>query len=254
MERLSPGEEAATFVAPRTGSESSTLQPETEASSAPIELQNTGSEQSGAGDIPPVEPVSTPEAARPGDWYANRVQEMREKQSELGSGVSKTVFVSPEREDQVRAIYHRPESQQTRTFQERYYSGKLLHMLYPDNFPDIHRSTTIPATNDVERVQPVQNEGLLSKAIHRFTDGFTRTQISRKVWKETGLVLDKSKLNFIRDKSGNLVYVDTPVFSLDMGRPSLLKKISELPPAQQAQAQVYLDRISAYVITRNQKA
>lgn len=117
----------------------------------------------------------------------------------VGGGVEKEVFSLDD--ERVIAFFigqrNRPEDI-PRLMKSYYYSGKLAHLLMPQNFPDVHLAGSEP---------PV----MVSSRIH--TVGPTSSDeryVFRQKLDAIGMAdaVDYHADNFLLDKNGNVVYVD----------------------------------------------
>ena len=69
----------------------------------------------------------------------------------IGGGQEKTVHLDPKNESRVVKRYIEQKTGEN-IVRARFYFGKILHTLFPKNFPDIHQSTTKPNQVVMDRV------------------------------------------------------------------------------------------------------
>ena len=184
----------------------------------------------------------------------------------IGGGSEKDVFADSHSPDRVIARFRETEAENERQTKGRFYFSKILHLLLPQNIPDINLSA-----KGGERVMVLERKNLdeesneLREGIMRLTKmreeldpHFTETlklyEEKRDVfWRKLhgdsgyrefvgsmrrllGVVPDEAPFNFGYDKKGNLVYLDneftpwsiTEIFGvLDIRYHFNKKKISE---------------------------
>ena len=183
----------------------------------------------------------------------------------IGEGSEKDVFADSHNPDRVIARFKETEAENERQTRGRFYLSKILHLLLPQNIPDVHLSA-----KGGERVMVFGKKNLdeesneLRKGILRLTEmkraGDPRFTETLKLYKEIrdalwvklhsdsnyrefigrmrrfGVIPDEAPFNFGYDKEGNLVYLDneftpwsiTEIFGvLDIRYHFNKKKISE---------------------------
>ncbi len=146
----------------------------------------------------------------------------------LAEGVEKKVYEDPDNPERVVKIYNY-ESSSLPEVKSRYHFGKLLHILFPDNFPDIHlsgqkndKTATIIAEkrerdSDHARMSELLNkpEALNKEEKDEYDNIITRQEsaglghdIVQKLG-SLGVKFDTLARNFSRQESGQDVYLDT---------------------------------------------
>lgn len=164
----------------------------------------------------------------------------------LGRGAHKTVYAHPTNEHLAVAVYRNKEVLPP-PFAERFYTRKLMHLMYPKNCPDIHLSTSEPELIVLDRVTP-EKESPLVRWMRAATDPIRRNLLARDMRRNLGLWIDNNSVNFMRDARGNLVYVDEPTNRLDVrpfDRPKMEAALKRrLKGEDLRRAITYLDRIA----------
>ena len=71
----------------------------------------------------------------------------------IGGGFEKRVYVDEHNADKVVKVYLEKEGGENKA-RARFYLGKILHMLFPENFPNIHLSASgkIPFDKHTQKV------------------------------------------------------------------------------------------------------
>ena len=114
-----------------------------------------------------------------------------------------------------------------------YYSAKLMHLLLPDNIPDVRLLGTDPPVMIVEKVTPKE-----------FIGGYgpvgPQMALIDKAW-DLDVAMDEHDPNFIMDVDGHMKYVDR--FGLPKKSHRLEKAISKIKdPAKRKAAMRYAQR------------
>jgi len=244
-------EGAEAFVAPITESA-----PAFEAGQVPEHSQTeTPSEVGGYADptealptaapAPPALETGLPQDARPAETGEEWLRRYLGPSTQLGRGAHKTVYTHPTNERWAVATY-RDESALPPPFAERYYTRKLMHLVEPRCTPDIHLSTSSPELIVLDRITP-KAENLFVRAVRRITEPVERRLLTRRLRQGLGLWIDTNAVNFMRDATGKLVYVDEPTNELDLGpanRQNLEAHLRRrLKGDELRRAGIYLDRI-----------
>ncbi|MDO8429812.1 MAG: hypothetical protein Q7S73_00385 [bacterium] len=129
----------------------------------------------------------------------------KENLKSLGRGVEKEVFENPDNPDLTLGIYHEYKDESVNLIKARFYLTKILHMLSPENMPDIHLVSSNPKLIVMDKVEGndlVDEEKDWKKRqqeIKKLKDKFSNIGIN---------ILDDTPANFRYDYNGNLVYLD----------------------------------------------
>ncbi len=192
----------------------------------------------------------------------------------IGAGFYKDVFTSKENPDLLIANFREPLGNDQ--VKSAYYLGKIAHILFPDNVPDIHaafnsnkdQTSTLYLENAHTDKEHRQNN---KYHVDRSNGGLRdedRARLSRKysiknkknpevkkllkTMAEKGLEPDPNGLNFGRSEKGKVLYLDTDPGYVDSLTPRILKfdsyllriAIEDLPEgSQKQQALNYFERL-----------
>lgn len=181
--------------------------------------------------------------------FARLVASLRQNQP-LGSGVEKHVYAFPDSGQPPRTVigvYHEDEFRNTISSKQLkyiFYTGKLLSLLFPYQFPDVQMVTTQPATIQKQFIDGRNSDWDNDDERHE------AKQFVAEVEGATGLWLDDmNPENFIiESKGGNIVYIDDVMYlaerELDANklRSAIDDRLSR-DPAKHAQALKYLRRL-----------
>lgn len=125
-------------------------------------------------------------------------------QKPVGRGTEKIVYPHPEDSSKIVGVYYDKngdyEFQKSPEYRgAEFYLSKILHLLFPKNFPDFHMTTSRPKTVIKGRINIAQERVSIDDPdVAAFCN-----QI-----KELKLSIDTAGSNLVRDKDNNLVYVD----------------------------------------------
>lgn len=152
------------------------------------------------------------------------------------------MYINPHDESKAIAVYHEDHQQSSEVIKARFYLTKILHMIYPDNVPNIHSVTTEPATKTMEYVR----DGSKTQGpIRGFLSGRRRNNFIDELYK-LNILVDEGGSNFLLNEDGNLLYIDEFYFSsLDGDKPLRgLKKLidTRLAGSSREMALQYLER------------
>lgn len=193
--------------------------------------------------------------------------------NQIGRGARKTVFESNEDPEKLVANFHDLKSNDQ--VKSTFYLGKIAHILFPDNIPDIHAAFNDEggkgklylenAHPDEEHKQHAQYRvdrvemGLRDETKVRLSNDYHDKNINdpeviklADEMERKGLWPDTNGLNFARSKDGKVLYLDSEpgyIDALNMRmfnfKPDILKKaIEELPEgSQKQQALNYFERL-----------
>lgn len=159
----------------------------------------------------------------------------------LGDGAEKVVY--PYGDEKVVAFLsdhpayserdHSPEAMKV-----TYYQQKLLHLLLPENIPDIHLAGSSPPMLIMDKIE--RPTSLKEKVVATIKRPFSRFRLTRKL-NRLGIYADTSPGNFVSSAEGVSNYVDT--FSWLMDGKTIERSMRKLPAAEQAKAKKYLSRL-----------
>ena len=122
----------------------------------------------------------------------------------LGAGGEKEVFVNQENPEHAIGIFSEYSRKETpQQIKGRFYLTKILHLLFPKQIPDMHLASTDPHMIEVDRI-----------SVDRCVPGDTFTskepcELRDKIKDVSGVFIDYFSRNFVYDKEGNLIYLDS---------------------------------------------
>lgn len=174
-----------------------------------------------------------------------------EKQKKIGSGAEKQVYQHPDKPDKVFGVYHPISEYQYEKSSEynkaKFYLTNIIHMLFPENIPDVSMATTEPRTIIRGRIKP--RKSLIMRKLKEADFGKKLTL--EKALLDLGLQFDQTDINFLEDKNGNIVYVDDIYPWFVVGRrlydPDKIRSLilQKLEGHEQDRALKYLERLEA---------
>ncbi len=200
-----------------------------------------------------------------------------EKGEPIAEGAQKEVYLAKENPNEVVAEFHKPLTPDQ--IKSAYYLGKIAHLLFPKNIPDIHSAYNESNDTSVLQIQkgesdlphqmshrvwlevskPIYVQRKVSsderRAMHQH---FQQTEHNPKVIKLRkeaslkGFKMDYGGQNFSQDEQGNITYLETnpaweyrkdgsTLYWFDEAR--LQNSINELPEPNRTQALKYLQRL-----------
>lgn len=122
----------------------------------------------------------------------------------IGIGTEKIVYQHPEDSNKAIRKYINKKASSPERLKSDFYLSKILHLLYPKNFPDIYMS--LPS-HKIDIVENVKKDFLANLALQPILSLKTR-YIAHKL----GVDIDTSGPdNFIVNSKLNAKYVDTPI-------------------------------------------
>ncbi len=169
----------------------------------------------------------------------------KESSKFLGKGVEKEVYENPHNPKHAVGIFKREAAEFPERVRGRFYLTKILHLLFPDNIPDIHSASSDPQMIEVDKIIP--DEQAVTKNFKKFNSDYCELMDK---FDALGIILDPAQVNFKYDFSGNLVYVDSfdpwykgageeLAFSMD----KLKEAIEKLNSSEKEQCLKYLERL-----------
>jgi hypothetical protein len=186
----------------------------------------------------------------------------------LGEGTEKRVYVDPSNPERVIALDKYETKISPNAIKGRYYLGKILHLLFPDNLADVHMSTSDPIATVRQNLDLEDEYVTLQKM--RFGErkagenikvkNFTARTFERienlpeeerveliKQLSGLGILVEKGFINFAMGKDDNLKYVEIAEPFHDGNRlydPEKLRgAIDRLGDVEKMEANSYLDRL-----------
>lgn len=153
----------------------------------------------------------------------------------VGIGGEKTVVNHPYKEGKVISIVENPKYD-TLDAKTRFHIQKILHLLFPTEFPDIHATYSVPNAFVMQKITEAYKPGEVTAPSEKRIDFLNKMQ-------NVGVGIEAVSQNFIADEKGNLFYTDNPsLFSDDINK--LEKAIAEnLTGKNQEEALRHLERI-----------
>lgn len=169
----------------------------------------------------------------------------------IGEGWEKTVYRHKHDKERVVGVFDKEHVTETICqIKSRFYLTKIFHILYPDNFPNLHLSASNP---HIVVVDYVKGDAMAEKDI------LQALALETEVRNRTGVSMDLHRENFKKDEVGNWVYVDTlSAYHIIRFREkwqmherfneeSLRYAISFLPEEEKKKALFYLSRLNKLV-------
>ncbi len=186
----------------------------------------------------------------------------------LGIGNERVVFNDPKNEDRIisvrRSISETPEAL-FYIARVRYHLIKIMHLLFPDNIPDIHFSYSRPEAMSRDKVELDEKHNFLRDfEVEKvfgdelpYIDHRTMTRLEGEIsshpavvnleenLRKAGFLVDPAGRNFGFDKDENVKFVDTPIESLGAYSTERMRNAIEtqLQGEKRQQALHYLDRL-----------
>ena len=127
----------------------------------------------------------------------------KEKMKFIGEGAEKKVYVNPNNPDSVIGVFHESMEESSEFVKARFYLTKILHLLFPENIPEIHAAASDPYVIVTDKVEDS-------------TRSFTLAERSGKAFGDlkakldlVGVAFDDFAGNLKFDKNGDLFYVDS---------------------------------------------
>jgi hypothetical protein len=153
----------------------------------------------------------------------------------VGEGAHKNVYKDADHPDKVIAIRKELEKDSPeleRTIKARFYLTKILHILFPENIPDIDLATSDPQATRREKVEHDLNHATLQEWVKNTLEHLKsgslfppkkleeQSRVAAAVNEDPklqkllsslnklGVEIDFTSINFTHDNRGNIVYVD----------------------------------------------
>lgn len=120
----------------------------------------------------------------------------------IGEGLHKKIYQHPTDESKVVAVF-KHQAWPLEMIKSRFYLNKILHLLFPENIPDIHLAASQPFSLILDKANGLKVSPLdLLGNIHK-------SQLMEDL-NRVGVTFDPSSTNFIKDKKDKTIkYVDT---------------------------------------------
>lgn len=126
----------------------------------------------------------------------------REKLKILGAGTEKRVYEDPNNSDRALGVFHENKTESAEKAKGRFYLTKILHLLFPQNVPDMHLAASDPHAIVVDKVKGWNATDY--KKFYRALDEF------RSKLESVGIdYIDGYSENFMFDEDGNFFFVDS---------------------------------------------
>ncbi len=163
------------------------------------------------------------------------------RQPEVGHGGEKDVFPHPDDPRKVVAVFHnevfRPAKQESiYLMKRRYYTNKILSLLYPDNIPDIHLAASQPKALVLDRVE---GDEISPWSIRQ---RLSMRLIERRLGK-IGIMIDSNDCNFMVGQDGAVSYVDSPFGAFHGKKKRVMRLAAKLGPQGKQRVSTYLNRL-----------
>lgn len=175
--------------------------------------------------------------------YQEFIHDLLANRSTIGDGADKDVFDHPTDPTKVVAVF-KETNVNVNEVKRRFYVNKILHMLYPDNIPDISLASSKPMSLILEKAPGKQ----LQKALPSLKIKFHYLEAVDKLVKELsslGVYIDSQYVNFHITREGNVQYIDDFNGSFHFSNDNLVQAIRKrLSPGDQEKALRYLTRLS----------
>lgn len=189
----------------------------------------------------------------------------------IGTGHERRVYEHPRDKEKVVAVEKNSEQKTVAEAKGMYYLTKIIHLLLPENIPDVHSYQTRPSLSVREKVDLGESHNVLREHViqDRYLGGLPEDEQSRVLKEhsnimedvrtedlvtkldELGLRYDYTGVNFGFDKQGNAKYIEPfTAFTVDgkenmYNKEKLLKAINEMPDEQKKfWALKYFDRLN----------
>lgn len=191
---------------------------------------------------------------QPGDMYRMGLEKELNDENKIGkAGGEKTVYELQNDPKKVVGFFHESVKETPNIIKARYYLTKIIHLLFPNNVPDMHMAASNPHAIISDKVMRSNNPDLPRPTYSQMTEIADRFEQAGVY----GLDLAGAE-NFIRDTSNNIFYVDsfTP-WVIDYDDTQLIhpverfyspegleKSIQTLPPDLADEAKEALERLN----------
>lgn len=208
------------------------------------------------------------------------LENIKKSKKPIGEGYEKVVYSDTNNENRVVAKFKEHVKETPNQIKARYYLTKILHLLFPENIPDMHWAGSEPHAYQVDKVETDERH----KEIQKYSDMLrageapwqkdekTHEEAAEKNWEMSSAVvsdkdvsafrkkieqldirsLDKSAGNYTKDSEGNVQYLDsfyawkfrydgTPYLFFDFEK--LEEAINSLPDNDKKTALNFLQRL-----------
>lgn len=184
----------------------------------------------------------------------------------FGSGKDWEVRTHPEKLDHLVKNAYDQDSYFTEKMRLRFYLGKILHILFPHNIPNVHAVGThtlevqkIKLDAESDAIRMLYQDRSIVKLTEADLNFYRRIKLHpqferfQKALKAIGIQMEVAPENFGFDENNNLYYLDSDIYDLDelpipMDQlvPNLSRCISAIPSVSVRQrATAYLERLAA---------
>ena len=129
----------------------------------------------------------------------------------IGEGDEKVVYEDPNSKEKVIAVFKERIPESPNTVKARFYFTRILHLLFPNNIPDIHWSGSNPHAYSTKRVDEDLARGIKNSFRLYYKTKKQKEGISELTENlhQLGMGLDIGPYNFMEDSSGQMLYVDS---------------------------------------------
>ena len=173
----------------------------------------------------------------------------------IAEGDEKLIYEDPNSKEKVIALYKERQLESPNTVKARFYLTKILHLLFPQNIPDIHWSGSDPHGYSTQRVEETRL-GRLKNSLRPYykskQDKKDEVALTNK-FDQLGIGFDHGPLNFMEDLDSKIVYVDSfwpwqvimgeEKLELNFNIDKLNSAIEDLPEGSRKVAQNHLSRL-----------
>lgn len=188
------------------------------------------------------EPVLRTEKTLPED-YKQFIANLRTDSLSIGEGADKVVYDHPTDPTKVVAVF-KYDDKDINAIKRRFYVNKVLHMLYPDNIPDISLASSNPMSLILEKASGEQLDPSKPN-FDKKSQYFAAVQALSDELESLGINIDSNYVNFHIATNGMVQYVDDFSGRFNVTNNDLVHAIrSQLPPDDQERALRYLTKVS----------
>lgn len=171
---------------------------------------------------------------------AQRILRKKLAEEPLGSGKDKVVYEWGDEQKIAFTTSGLKNSEQANRVKQSYYVTKLLHLLMPENVPDMKIAGWQPPLQISERVKAQESNGrsLFSKLKIMLAE----KRLKRKLDK-LGVIYDDFHTNFMPDESGNQNYIDSFGLVGSYTIEKLEQAAQSLPADEKVKAHRYIEKL-----------
>lgn len=178
---------------------------------------------------------------------AQRLIEKKRDEEPLGAGAEKVVYAHGDKKVLAFLTERKKEPNLPDRMKESFYISKILHLLLPENIPDIHLAGSQPAVMVAERINPPDNYG--KRILSRLKKPFAKALLVHRIHK-LGVFVDTFPSNFMLNSSGKPNYIDSFIFSYSLMSGKLERALQDLPDAERQKGRRYVERLKQLEATK----